>query len=159
MKLYLDTDIIYGFFKEVVKSWEEHRAINLPSLIKFLKNKEKELTFFISELVYLEMIKRIKYEYDLSEEKIERLVKLFEKTLSIKIVSRKSWFNENSIDDMLELIKRETFRIGLADILHAYIAKQNSLTLLTGDNMAFNRDAKKICEHVADYPQLRKRFQ
>ncbi len=158
MKLYLDTDIIYGFFKEVVKSWDEHRKVNSPSVIRFLKANEKDMSFFISEIVYFELIKRIKYEYKLSEEKIEKLIRYFEKTLNIIVVSRGGWFNERLFDEIFGLIKRESFKIGLADILHAYIAKQNNLTLFTGDNASLNEDARKICEHVIDYSQLRKKF-
>jgi len=159
MKLYLDTDIIYGFFKEVVKSWKEHRKIVLPSLIEFLKLKEKELTFFVSELVYFEIIKRIKFDYELSEKEIEILIRQFERTLNIRTVPKSSWFNEMIFEDIFELIKKETFKMGLADILHAYIANQNKLTFFTGDNEALNEDAEKICEGVINYPQLRKRLQ
>lgn len=159
MKLYLDTDIIYGFFKEVVKSWDEHRKIVLPSMIEFLKSRERELTFFVSELVYFEIIKRIKFEYDLSEREIEILIRLFERTLNIRTVPKSSWFNDMIFDDIFSLVKRETFRIGLADILHAYIAGKNNLILFTGDNAFLNDDAGKICGNVMDYSQLRRKFQ
>ncbi len=157
MKIYLDTNTIYGFFKEVIKSWEEHRSIEMPEKVKFLKSHEGEITYFISDIVYLELIKRIKYEYNLSEEKIENLLRIFPRTLNIRVVSRSSWFKETLFDDIFDLIKRNAFKIGLTDILHAYIAGQNNLILFTGDR-ALNDDAKKICGQAMNYAQLRKRL-
>lgn len=157
MKIYLDTNTIYGFFKEVIKSWEEHRSIEMPEKVKFLKSHEGEITYFISDIVYLELIKRIKYEYNLSEEKIENLLRIFPRTLNIRVVSRGSWFKETLFDDIFDLIKRNAFKIGLTDILHAYIAEQNNLILFTGDR-ALNDDAKMICGQAMNYAQLRKRL-
>lgn len=151
MKLYPDANILYGFFKETVKSWKERRQVVQPEIIKFL-SKQRGLTIFASSLTKAEIARRLKLDYNLSPEDIERSWSALEKLLSIKMIERITIDSE-----LVGIVKTCRFRSRINNVIHLLIAKSLHLTFLTGDKK-IEEDGKKIYDNIIDYPSLRKKL-
>lgn len=150
MKLYPDANIFYGFFKGLVSSWRKRQKFEMPELIKFLKRNDFKI--FASILTKCEIARRLKLEYKLSDDDIERMWNYLEKFLDIKLVE------EVIINyELYNIVKKFAFRSKINNIIHLYLCKELGLVFLTGDKKIME-DGKAIYEKITDYVTLRKRY-
>ncbi len=149
-KLYLDANILYGFFKNIMTARREMHKPIVPSVIKFFK--EKDFIIYASILTKCEIARRMKLEHDVSELDFEKMWHALEEYLRLKIIT------EVNIDqDIVDMVKRYKFRSRMNNIIHLYICKKLDrlrLTFVTGDKRILE-DGKKFYEYIIDYNRLR----
>ena len=149
MKLYLDTNIIYGFFREIVESYGIRRY-RIPSVIEFFRNKRFKI--FSSILVKCEIARRLRLDYNLSSKDIEGLWNFLERYINMKVVDRITLDSE-----LLEIIKRNKFRSRINNLIHLYLCKELELILITGDNKMIE-DGKGEYKNIMSYTELRSKY-
>jgi hypothetical protein len=151
MRIYLDANILYGFFKNLIKSWQEKQKYTLPDVIKFFVDHQ-ELIIYTSILTKSEIFRRLKLEYNISEKDLERMWMSLERLLKIRLIE------EVVIDSQLiEFIKKCKFRSKINNIIHLWLCYKLSLTFVTGDEKIYE-DGKKIYSNIMNYSELRKRI-
>lgn len=151
MKVYLDANIIYGFFKSLVRSWRERHKHILPDVIKFLTSR-KDLSIYVSVLSRCEIARRLKIDYNLSEDDIERMWNYLRRFLKIRMID-KITINEEVVD----FIQKNKFRSRINNVIHLFLCKDLHLTFITGDKKIIE-DGVKVYKNIMSYAQLRKKY-
>ena len=151
MRIYPDANILYGFFKSLIKSWKEKQKHILPDVIKYFVDRP-QLLIYTSILTKSEIFRRLKLDYNISEKDLERMWSSLEKLLKIKIIE------EIVIDDQLvEFAQKCRFRSKINNIIHLWLCYKLSLVFVSGDEKICE-DGKKIYSDIMSYPELRKRI-
>lgn len=151
IRIYLDANILYGFFKSLIESWQEKQRHILPDVIKFFVN-HSQLIIYTSVLTKSEIFRRLKLEYNISEKDLERMWTSLEKLLKINLIE------EIVIDDQLaEFSQRVRFRSKINNIIHLWLCYKLSLIFVTGDEKICE-DGKKVYSDIMSYSELRKRI-
>lgn len=65
MKLYLDTNIIIGWFKRMMQSTRNGNEFTVPSVMQFLGSQE-DMELFVSNLTKTEVYRYLKSDWDAS---------------------------------------------------------------------------------------------
>jgi len=151
MRIYLDANILYGFFKSLIKSWQESQRHMLPDVIKFFVN-HSQLIIYTSVLTKSEIFRILKLEYNISEKDLERMWASLEKLLKMNLIE------EIVIDDQLvEFTQRNRFRSKINNIIHLWLCYKLSLVFVSGDEKICE-DGKKVYSDIMSYSELRKRI-
>ena len=69
MKIYLDTNIIFGFFRNLLLEKRKGKKFTNPAILKFLKENNFEL--YTSVLVKAEIARRLRTEWGSTKEEVE----------------------------------------------------------------------------------------
>src|SRR3989339_949283 len=123
-RVYLDTNIIYGFFKSIIKGENE-----VPEIIKFLADRN-DVEKFISTFTIAEIIENLLKEFsyrNLKKEYIISLVDALRLTINLQTIQESIEFSSELIDYTYECRDAK-------DSLHVLIAKKNDLYFITRDN-------------------------
>ncbi|MBL7169873.1 MAG: hypothetical protein ISS48_02545 [Candidatus Aenigmarchaeota archaeon] len=151
MKVYLDANIVYGFFRSLVKSWEEKRKHEIPPVINFFISTRK-LSIFSSVLTRCEIARRLRLDYGLEDRDIKRMWKYLEKLLRIKMIK------EIDIDDVfVDFVEKNSFRSRINNVIHLFVCKNLDLTFVTGDKKIIE-DGRKVYSKIMSYNDVRKHF-
>ncbi len=150
MKVYLDTNAIFGFFKNYLVS----KKYFMPWKIWFLKKHANKIDAYTSNLAISEAIAELtkffeRQKIQMKEEDVFRGINTFIKESGIKIL--------NNFEVSEDIIVFSAHKIDVKDGLHLEISKRNNMVLVTDDQelkekgkyfyskiMSFYEFAKKI---------------
>jgi predicted nucleic acid-binding protein len=138
MKVYLDTNIIFGFFKSMLQNIFEGRRLKKSWKLSILF-RNKKLQIYLSTFTLVEVKESIREwlnenNENLSEEKLEGLISYFEEIFDFKILESirlKNIFEYTGLD--------------AKDSIQLEIARSNKLIFITED--------KKLKEIGAEFYQ------
>ena len=149
MKIYLDANIIYGFFKNVLREIRKGEEFREPAVLKFLK--ESGLELYTSVLVKAEIARRMRTEWNCNAEEVNEAWKKFAEYIKIEIITTAVITEEISyIATQIPLKKR------ISNIMHLIIAKQYDLWFLTGDKEIIDK-CKPAYSKIISYIELRRK--
>ena len=151
MKIYLDTNIIFGFFNKWILAKRKGTDFKEPEIIRFLK-ETKEIELFVSPLVKAEIGRRLRSEFSATESEANEVWTLFLETLMIKELE-----TAQINDEIAEIAFKIPFRKRISNLMHLIICKQYDIWFLTGDKEILTK-GKKFYNKIISYVELRKRF-
>ncbi|MBU5688029.1 MAG: PIN domain-containing protein [Candidatus Aenigmarchaeota archaeon] len=148
MRVYLDTNIVFGFFKRFLESKFMKKQFRLPEKM-LIANKAKDV--YISELVLSEVVSGMKKwceknEIKLSKNEIESLVQEFRKEFKIKILKKVE------IKDLFLLVN---YGIDINDGIHLEISKNRDMVFVTDDKRLYEA-GKYFYGKVLSFHEFRK---
>ena len=152
MKIYLDADIIYGFFKRIVETRKKKEKFRTPQIIKTLEKVSRKHSLFTSVLTKAEIARRMKLEYEMDYKKFEQMWNSLRNLLRIKVI-RKIEIS----DDFPSFVGGQKFRPKINNLIHLYLCKNNNLILLTGDKK-LKEDSQKVYNKVLTYADIARRL-
>ncbi len=149
-EIYLDTNIVYKLFDkfaEAVKNGKDLTHIELPAVIKFLKEVKDKHRYFVSIITRAEIFRHLHSAQKLSKEECYVVWDFFLGFLQVtEILVKEVDFVEIS-DALAQKPARKTTIINLQ---HLWVAKKDNLTMLTGDKPLKER-FKVFYDRVIDY--------
>lgn len=152
LKVYLDANIIYGFFyfKLKVLTGKSENFIE-PRIIQYLKQNHEKLELFISCIVKAEIFRKLITDFSISQNEVQKMWQDFEYRL--KFIELK----DVSITDFLvNLVMEEKFKKkNFVNLIHLVVAKKLEFYFLTGDNKILSK-CKKFYTDAINYIELRK---
>ena|SRR3989344_6844214 len=150
MKIYLDANIIYGFFKNIINEERKGKKFTDPSILKFLK--ESKLELYTSVLVKAEIARRLRTEWGCSAEEVIELWNSFEDYLNSKMI-------ETAIIDsqIVDIATKIPMKKRISNMMHLLIAKQYDLWFLTGDKEIIEK-CKPAFDKIISYIELRRKI-
>ncbi|MFQ6020418.1 MAG: hypothetical protein ACE5J4_00115 [Candidatus Aenigmatarchaeota archaeon] len=142
--VYLETNIVYGFFKEIAKSFKKKRKFMIPRIIKRFKNPAYKNKIYSSVLTKCEVARRLRTDFDhITPSDIDRMWQYLEKYLGMKTIK------EINIDeDTYNMIKKNRFRFKVNNVIHLDICKKLGLILITKDKKLLH-DGVKEHKHIS----------
>ena len=150
MKIYLDANIIYGFFKNIINEERKGKKFTDPSVLKFLK--ESELELYTSVLVKAEIARRLRTEWGCSAEEVIELWKKLVEYMKFEVI--KSAVITEEVSDIATKIPMKK---RISNIMHITIAKQYDLWFLTGDKEIIDK-CKPAYDKIISYIELRRKI-
>lgn len=148
MKIYLDANIIFGFFRNLLLEKRKGKKFTEPAVLKFIKGNEFEL--YTSVLVKAEIARRLRTEWGSTKDEVNELWTSLETYLNVNVIQTAT------IDAQIADITIEVpFKKRISNIIHLLIAKQYDLWFLSGDKEIVQK-GKKFYEKVISYHDLRK---
>ena len=148
MKIYLDTNIIFGFFRNLLLEKRKGKKFTNPAILKFLKENNFEL--YTSVLVKAEIARRLRTEWGSTKEEVEEFWTSLETYINVDVIQTAT------IGPKIAVITLETpFKNKVSNIMHLLIAEQYDLWFLSGDKEIVQK-GKKFYEKVISYHELRK---
>ncbi len=145
-KIYLDTNLLYGWFKNKLGKKKSETGI-----LTFLSEKCKDIEKFISAYSVAELLVKLKDEFqdrEISENKIAYLFEILRGTIGLKIIY------ESKLTETV--IKFADICGDHNDAIHIEIAKNQNLTLVTKDE-ALGK-AEKLYPNIMSIGKLMKQF-
>jgi hypothetical protein len=149
MQAYLDANILFGFFKNLIESSRHGRKNELPDVIKFFR-KHENIKIYASVLTKGEIFRILKENYELSATDLDRMWNSLEKLLKIRMIEQVDIDNQ-----LVDLVRRHRFRSKINNVIHLWVCSKLSLTFISGDN-DICEDGKRVYPEVMSYPDLRK---
>ena len=124
VKVYLDTNIIFGLFKNFIL-----RKNFIPWKIWFLRNNSNRIEAYTSSLAISEAVSEIvkiaeKEKIKVNEKDVDGIVKRLVEYCGVKILSKV---------EMSDLVLFTVHKIDVKDSLHLEISKRNNMILITDD--------------------------
>ena len=148
MKIYLDTNIIFGFFRNLLLEKRKGKKFTNPAILKFLKENNFEL--YTSVLVKAEIARRLRTEWGSTKEEVEEFWTSLETYINVDVIQTAT------IGPKIAVITLETpFKNRVSNIMHLLIAEQYDLWFLSVDKEIVQK-GKKFYEKVISYHELRK---
>ncbi len=148
MRIYLDANIIFGFFRNLLLEKRKGKKFTDPSILRYLKNEKFEL--YTSVLVKAEIARRLRTEWGTTASEVEEFWTSLETYLGLNVLQIAT------IDAQIAHITTEMpFKKRISNIIHLLIAKQYDLWFLSGDKEIVQR-GKRFYEKVISYHDLRK---
>mgnify|MGYP000279972445 CR=1 FL=1 len=152
MKLYLDTNIILGWFKKMMQKERKGEEFKIPRVIKFLTSKE-EFDLILSNLTKVEIIRYLISEWGCDPKFAEKTWDDFMQSFDITYIR-----GEIDIDDLLNIVQNvPTKKRTLVNLLHLQIAKRYNLWFLTGEESLIDK-YRKYYKRIITYKELRQKF-
>ena len=139
LKIYLDTNIIYGYFKALIK------GTSPPFMLMFIRNNLDKIEPTTSFFTIAEVVKSLKEETTLTNEEIKGLMRLFKRTSKIKIFER--------VLITGEVIGLSLEEVSLADSIQINIAKNINSIFITQDK-GILRKGKKFYKNILNFKQF-----
>lgn len=147
-RIYVDTNMIFGFFRNLLLEKRKGQEFTEPSVLKFIKENEFEL--FTSILTKAEIARRLRTEWGSTKEEVKELWASLEAYLKFEIIQTVT------IDAQITEITLEVpFKNRVSNIIHLLIAKEYDLWFLSGDKEIIEK-GRKFYEKVISYHDLRK---
>ena len=154
MKIYLDTNIIYGYFYAKALELKGKRKYKEPKIIEFLATKLDKIDYFTSTLVKGEVFRRLVTEFGLERKNAEKLWLSLKRYLNFfeiraDIPAEKIW------REVLEIVSKVKIKKRLTNLEHLILAEKFNLWFLTGDKEIIEK-CKKFYPHILSYVEFRK---
>ena len=148
MKIYVDTNIIFGFFRNLLLEKRKGKKFTETSVLKFIKEGKFEL--YTSVLVKAEIARRLRTEWGSTKEGVEEFWTSLETYINVDVIQTAT------IGPKIAVITLETpFKNKVSNIMHLLIAEQYDLWFLSVDKEIVQK-GKKFYEKVISYHELRK---
>ena len=152
MKIYLDTNIIYGYFLEMWKVVTgKKKEFEEPGVIKALRKGMKKCEYKVSTVTKGEIIRRLVTEFNVKAKKAHELWDSF-----LEWVGAEE-FDHREIDwhFILNIVSHVKIKKRLSNLIHLSICKDRELIFLTGDKEILDK-CKKFYPKVLSYKDFRK---
>jgi hypothetical protein len=155
MKLYLDTNIILGWFKKMMESTRKGEEFSVPSVMEFLSSRS-DLDLVVSNLTRAEIFRYLFSEWAAPAEKSVELWGTFAK--SFKIDYTTVMIPAESINGIADLcLRTNTKKNTLTNLLHLEISKNYGLEFLTGEKDLKDRYSAHY-GNIVTYRELRQKL-
>jgi predicted nucleic acid-binding protein len=156
IKVYLDTNIIFGYFLAKVKQLRKKtdRFVE-PRIVEFLKKNANIFEYFVSTLVKAELFRRLRTELNVGRSDIEKIWLEFVSYLQINEIKTSELSSEYLFEKTLEIVEETPIKKRVTNLQHLIIAKEFNLFFLTGDKEILDK-CKKFYERILSYSELRK---
>jgi len=146
LQIYLDTNIIYGFFKSIAELVFKGRKYTENKRLKLIESSADKIDAMTSFFTLVEVVERLKRDYkEILPSQISSLIEFFRKTFCIKI-----------IEEIL-LTDRVLFFVlhgmGWKDSIQLEIAKNGNFLLITEDKN-LKTLGRKFYKSVYDFKGL-----
>lgn len=148
LKVYLDTNIIYGLIKEMARARLENRDYKKTKKLSFIQENLDivfPITSFIALMESIENIKKDEPKLETSD--LKKLISLFRKISKIKFLDLVKLSGES--------LKWVLSDISLKDSLHVNIAKNENLVFVSED-YGLIRKIKKFHNDSITFDELKK---
>jgi predicted nucleic acid-binding protein len=142
-KIYLDTNIIYGYFRKRVEETINRRKFKKPFILEKISKADYE--FITSFFTMVEVSRNLRRDFNLDSRSIVDLLRLFTREYSVKVVQKVSITGELLLWHLKE--------IDLADAIQLNIAKNSKSIFLTNDKRLI-KDARKFYPWVVSFSEL-----
>lgn len=151
LKVYLDANIIYGFFLAKVKFLKgKIPQFVEPKIIEFLRINSDKMDLFVSCIAKAEIFRRLKTELDIDIKVIGSL--WYELRTLLKILEI---YEVLVTSEIVKVVSEEKFKKRISNIIHLVAAKNEDLYFVTGDKEIVNK-CKKFYPKTISYIELRK---
>ena len=149
-RIYLDANIIYGFFLAKVKFLKgKVPQFVEPKIIGFLKLNLQKMDLFVSCVAKAEIFRRLKTEWDLDTMTIFSLWNELKTFINIDEIDEVV-----VTDEIVTIVSKEKFKKRITNIIHLVSAKNNDLYFITGDKEIVSK-CKKFYPKTLSYIELR----
>jgi len=153
MKLYLDTNIIIGWFKKRIQSKRNDREFKTPAVIGFLTSRE-DIELIVSNLTKTEVYRYLKSDWESPEEYSREIWDIFIKSFKLEYVEVQ--ITPENINNLSKLcLKNHTKKNTLTNLLHLEVAKNYGFSFLTGEKDLKDRYEKHY-GNILTYSELRR---
>ncbi len=152
MKIYLDTNIILDWFRNMMLKSRKIEAFRIPKKLEFLASHD--LNPILSELTRIEIARYLKADWNATHEEIDKLWNDFIDIFKIKVVETRKIDPEELTKICMEIPTRKKT---LVNLLHLGIAKEHDCLFLTGEKDLLAK-YKKYYKNTLSYTELRKRL-
>ncbi|MBI5061814.1 MAG: hypothetical protein HZB67_05895 [Candidatus Aenigmarchaeota archaeon] len=151
-EIYLDTNMIHGWFRNFMASTKNSQLLKIPSVLEFLIGKD--LALFTTTLTKIEIFRYIRSEWGLDEKFCNEVWDTFIKSFNITSIE----VEQVELGELLNLVSKvSTRKKTLVNLMHLQLAKKNGLWFLTGEENLKERYAEYY-DKVLTYQNLRKLF-
>lgn len=153
--IYLDTGMVYKLFDkfaEAVKQGKDLNGIELPEIVKFLREVKGMHSYFVSNATRSEIFRHLHSGQKLTKEECYTVWDFFLRFMEAKEVLVKE-IDFVEIADMLA--QKPAKKTTVINLQHLQIAKRSEFTVLTGDKPLKER-FKLFYNKVIDYIEFRK---
>lgn len=153
MRIYLDTNMVWGWFKRAIESRRKGIPLKIPSIMRFVASRN-ELELFTSIITKIEIFRFLKSEWNCSEKESEEIWESFIDLFRV------SYFDVKEVDfnELLRIVSEiSTKKKTLVNLIHLQIAKRNGFRFLTGEEK-LKKKYEKYYDNILTYKDLRKLF-
>ena len=152
-EVYLDTNMIWAWFGNMVKNIRKGESLRIPDILKFISSKT-ELKTLTTNLTKAEIFRYLKSEWGCDKTFSEDLWDRFLVSFNTSYIE----FGVIEINDLIEICSKvATKKKTLVNLMHLQLAKKNSLWFLTGEEN-LKEKYKEHCDKVLTYEDLRGLF-
>lgn len=150
MEIYLDTNIIWAWFRNFMTSLKDNKPLEMPSILEFVMSR-KELQKFTTILTQIEIFRYLKAEWNADEENCNIAWNSFVKSFAVLEIKAR----HIELYELLFLVSKvATKKKTLVNLMHLQLAKKNSLWFLTGEENLKTK-YKEYYDNVITYEELR----
>lgn len=145
--IYLDTNIIYGYFKRRIEEQKFRKNYIEPEAMKFLKEKGNLVQLFTSFFTMLEIADNLKKNFALTKLEIMNSIRNFRVMYPIKILEQVKMNGES--------LKWLLYGMELKDAIQLNIAKNLGALFVSCDKNLINL-AKKFYKNSFTFQELKR---
>ena len=155
MRLYLDTNIIIGWFKRMMQSKRNGTEVEVPSVINFLTS-HPDLELMISNLTRIEIFRYLKSEWACNPELSKEIWNTFLNSFNLEYIEAQ--IDSDSIDELSMLcLNTVTKKRTLTNLIHLQVAKKYKLLFLTGES-ELKEKYSTYYKNIVTYKELRRKL-
>jgi len=152
-EVYLDTNMIWAWFENIVKNIRKGESLRMPDILKFISSKT-ELKTLTTNLTKAEIFRYLKSEWSCDKIFSEDLWDRFLVSFNTSYIE----FGVIEINDLIEICSKvATKKKTLVNLMHLQLAKKNNLWFLTGEEN-LKEKYKEYYDKVLTYEDLRRLF-
>ena len=155
LRIYLDTNIIFGLFKKFVERLLEDKEFKIPRKIQFIHENLEKVEPLTSFFTLIEVIQNLKNWAEkrgrkLTSEEIVSLIEFFRENFKVEVL-RSVWITEGTIQYVLH-------GIDWKDAIQLEIARVNDYILVT-DDVKLRKIGKKFYDKIMSFRELRMKLE
>jgi len=149
-ELYLDTNMIWAWFKNMMEAFRRGESLKIPSILQFISSRI-ELKTFTTNLTKAEIFRYLRSEWNCDKNFSENLWNRFLVSFNTSYIEAENVI----ISELIEICARvSTKKKTLVNLMHLQLAKKNNLWFLTGEENLKDR-YKEYYDKVLTYEDLR----
>lgn len=134
MKIYLDTNIIHGWFRKYIESKKSKIKYDEPEIIRFIFDLENE--YIIFNITRTEIFRYLSASWNATQDLCGEVWKDFLNAYKVTFLEVK----EIDFDDITEIcLIIKTKKKTLINLMHLQIAKKENVWFLTGEKDLFEK--------------------
>lgn len=151
-EIYLDTNMVHGWFRNLMGNVRKRKEFEIPSILKFLTSDKFEL--FTSNITKVEIIRYLISEWGCTTDEAEEYWNTFINSFNVVLIIVK----EIDFNELLKIVEKiPTRKKTLINLIHLQIARKNNLWFITGEE-SLKEKYKEYYDKVLTYEDLRKLF-
>lgn len=155
MRLYLDTNMILGWFKRLMQKERKDREFEIPGVMKFLSSQQN-IELVVSNLTRIEVFRYLKSEWDADDNLSKGIWDTFLRSFNVKYIEPD--IGSDDLDSLSELcLGTYTKKKTLTNLLHLQIAKRYNIRFLTGEKELKERYSF-FYDKIVTYRELRQKL-